>query len=56
LRPQGVGRPVSGVTSSWRQERRNGMRNCEREDQNGGNDWIVIIIIIIIIIINKWHV
>ena len=28
--------------SSWRQERRNGMRNCGRADQEaGGNDWTV---------------
>ena len=27
-----------GRACSWRQERRNGMRNCGRGDQEGGND------------------
>jgi hypothetical protein len=58
LKPQGVGRSVvvwGGVTSSWRQGRRNGMRNCRRVDWDGNSDWTVkkLIIIIITIIVGK---
>jgi hypothetical protein len=28
-------------TSSWKQERRNGMRNCWRVDREGDNNWTI---------------
>jgi hypothetical protein len=28
-------------TSSWRQERRNRVRNCQRTEQERDNDWTV---------------
>jgi hypothetical protein len=41
LRPQGVGRPDGVGTSSWRRGRRNGMRNCRKEDREGDKNWTV---------------
>jgi hypothetical protein len=37
-RSQGLG---WGETSSWRLERKNGMRNCQRAGKEGDNDWTV---------------
>jgi hypothetical protein len=34
-------RECGGEKSSWRQERRNGMRNFQKEDQEGDNNWTV---------------
>jgi hypothetical protein len=39
LRPQEVGRSSQGEISSWRQWRRYGMRNSQKEDWEGDNDW-----------------
>jgi hypothetical protein len=42
LRPQGLGRPGGvGGTTSWREGRRNELKNCGRVYQEGDNDWTV---------------